>query len=420
MKKLPSNVIAAIIIGNVLEWYDFVLFGVFATLFATQFFPHEDVNAALLSSFGVFAVGYLMRPIGGALIGHLGDKHSRKVAMIISLLVMGTATSLIGLLPTYAAIGLWAPILLVLFRMIQGLAVGGEFPGSIVILAEQAPDNRKAFVSSLSIVGAGLGMLAGSGAAVLLSALLSHQQVVAWGWRIPFLIGFFLALVGLYIRTKLWADNSRQVDTAIIPFFELIQKYRSSLLKAVGIFSLGGVITGVLVIFLVAYLTHYLHYPPQVAYHLLLISTIAMVTMFPLSAYLADRFNNHRRWVMTGFSLLLVITLPLFIFMRQGIVECYAAVITLSIIYNFSCGPYLPLVVNLFPKQVRYSGIAVVHGVVLSIVGGTAPLILTWLISRFGLLMPAVYMMVFIALALIALTYTSYTTLSKEEVNDER
>src|SRR5262245_14334129 len=188
------RVTAAGMIGNVLEWYDFAIYGYFATQIGRNFFPHEDAVAQLLSAFGVFAIGYLMRPIGGVIVGHIGDRFGRRAALIFSVTAMAVPTFLIGLVPGYHTIGLLAPIGLTLLRVVQGLSVGGEYTSSMVFLVEQAPEGRRGLMGALAASGSALGMLLGS--AVAFAATMSTAALDAWGWRIPFLLGLVVGIAG--------------------------------------------------------------------------------------------------------------------------------------------------------------------------------------------------------------------------------
>jgi len=417
MSQPRFKIIIASIIGNMLEWYDFALFGIFATLFAKHFFPTGHPKAALIGTFGIFAVGYLMRPIGGALIGHMGDQKSRRKALIIALLIMGTATTLIGLLPTYSSIGIWATILLVLLRMIQGLAVGGEFPGSLVILAEQAKPNLRAFTISLALVGAILGVLAGSGVANLLTWLLPKEAIETWGWRLPFLIGILLAFLGLYIRIKIWREGKTEsIETVKIPFVQLIKSNKLNLLKAFCILSVGAVLTGIMSIFLVTYLIHYLNLPLEVAYRLLFMSSVIMLISFPLSAFIADYFNIHRQWLIIGLVLLILASYPLFLLMQQGSVACTIAVALLSALSYFVYGPFTPILIDLFPKQVRYSGVGIMHGLAFSIIAGTTPLFMNWLVLQLGKTAPSFYIIISALAALMAIYASKKKNVQKKSI----
>lgn len=409
MSERRFKIIVANIIGTALEWYDFALFGIFATLLAQHFFPKGDPKAALIGTLGIFAVGYLMRPLGGAIIGHMGDRKSRRIALIISLLIMGLATSLIGLLPTYSSIGIGAPLLLILLRVIQGLAVGGEFPGSLVVLTELAAENRQAFTPSLALVGSGIGILAGSGFASLLADMLSKSQIQQWGWRIPFLFGLVLSLLGLYLRGKIWREQDEDIIAHdSIPFLELLKHNKCDLLKAFCLLSLGAVITGMLSIFLVPYLTHYLHMPLATAYKVLFAVTAIMLLGFPISAYLADHFSVHKKWLLISVALLAICCYPLFVWMQHGERSAIFAVLILAVLYDFSFGPFTPLLIRLFPREVRYSGVAIVHGLAFSIIAGTAPLLLNGLVLKFGTTAPSFYIIVACVAAFTVIYLSDY------------
>jgi MFS transporter, MHS family, proline/betaine transporter len=194
------RVIAAGMIGNVLEWYDFAIYGYFATAIGRHFFPHEDAVAQLLSAFGVFALGYVMRPVGGALIGHIGDRFGRRAALTFSVAAMAIPTFLIGLLPGYGTLGLAAPIALTLLRMVQGLSVGGEYTSSMVFLVEHAPDGRRGVMGAMASCGATGGILLGSAVGAGFAASMSEATLDAWGWRIPFLLGLVVGVAGYLLR----------------------------------------------------------------------------------------------------------------------------------------------------------------------------------------------------------------------------
>lgn len=194
------RVIAAGMIGNVLEWYDFAIYGYFATAIGRHFFPQEDAVAQLLSAFGVFALGYVMRPVGGAVIGHIGDRFGRRAALTFSVAAMAIPTFLIGLLPGYATLGLAAPLALTLLRMVQGLSVGGEYTSSMVFLVEHAPDGRRGVMGALVACGATGGILLGSAVGAGFAASMSEVALDAWGWRIPFLLGLIVGMAGYLLR----------------------------------------------------------------------------------------------------------------------------------------------------------------------------------------------------------------------------
>jgi len=195
-----GRVIAAGVIGNVLEWYDFAIYGYFASAIGRQFFPNEDAVAQLLSTFGVFALGYLARPLGGVLVGHIGDQFGRRAALMFSVAAMAIPTFLIGLLPGYATWGLLAPVSLSLLRMVQGLSVGGEFTSSMVFLVERAPEGRRGLMGAVTQCGAGAGTLLGSAVGAVFAASMPTAALESWGWRIPFLLGLIIGIVGYFLR----------------------------------------------------------------------------------------------------------------------------------------------------------------------------------------------------------------------------
>src|SRR5438445_11753338 len=196
----PRRVIAAGMIGNVLEWYDFAVYGYFATAIGRHFFPHEDAVAQLLSAFGVFAIGYVLRPVGGAVVGHIGDRFGRRAALTFSVAAMAIPTFLIGLLPGYATLGVAAPVALTILRMVQGLSVGGEYTSSMVFLVERAPEGRRGLMGAVTACGAGAGTLLGSAVGATFASSMSTAALESWGWRIPFLLGLVIGIAGYFLR----------------------------------------------------------------------------------------------------------------------------------------------------------------------------------------------------------------------------
>ena len=224
IQRRRSGSIAAGTIGNVLEWYDFAIYGYFATAIGRQFFPHEDPVAQLLSAFGVFALGYLMRPVGGALIGHIGDRFGRRAALTFSVAAMAIPTFLIGLLPGYATLGLLAPIALTLLRMVQGLSVGGEYTSSMVFLVERAPEGRRGLMGALTSCGACGGILLGSAVGAGFAAAMSTASLESWGWRIPFLLGLVVGIAGYFLRRHVLETRIPREPRKRAPIVETLQR----------------------------------------------------------------------------------------------------------------------------------------------------------------------------------------------------
>jgi MHS family proline/betaine transporter-like MFS transporter len=390
MRGTKLRTIIGAVIGNALEWYDFSLYALFATILQSHFFAKG--SQPFVAVFGVFAVGYLMRPLGGMLIGHIGDKYSRKTALILTIFVMGLSTALIGILPSYATAGMMAAFFLVLLRMIQGMAIGGEFPGSMVILTEMAGPKHRGFLGSVGLSIGLLGMILADGVANLLSSTLSPSQLFDWGWRIAFLLGLALAGVGLYLRFKVFSENKvNKSEMVHIPLIELMHHHKGTIIRTVLSMTAAGVYTGILTLFLVSYVTHYQHMDMKLAFKLSLSMVIVSVFLFPLGAWLADKWQNFRRWLIVGNIVIALATYPLFLWMQQGTVECFFAFLILAIVFSIGTGPIAAFLVLQFPETIRYSGFAISHGLTFSIIAGTSPLILNWLSYSYGPVAPCFY-----------------------------
>src|SRR5262245_641229 len=255
---LPSKrrIIAAGTIGNLLEWYDFAIYGYFAPSIGRAFFPSSDAVAQILAAFGVFAVGYLMRPLGGAVVGHIGDRYGRRVALTFSVSAMAVPTFLVGLLPGHATLGVLAPVLLTFLRVIQGLSVGGEWTTSFVFMVEHAPPGRRALYGTVVSSGGMLGVLAGSGAGALLSAILSPEALDAWGWRVPFLLGAVAGVTGFVLRRGIGeaADFAAGDASAKSPILETLRHHGGLIVRLAGIATFVGVGFYLIFLYLVSWL----------------------------------------------------------------------------------------------------------------------------------------------------------------------
>ncbi len=223
-----QKIILAGLVGNVMEWYDFAVYGYFATVIGRLFFPSEDPAVSLIAAFGAFAAGFLVRPLGGLVFGRIGDLVGRRRAMTLSMMAMALPTVLMACLPTYETIGIAAPILIVLLRIVQGLSVGGEYTGSIIFLVEQAPKDSRAMNAIWGLWGAVLGILIGSGMGDVLSSVLSDEQIMAWGWRLPFLVGILVAATGYLVRNSLQVEES--VGTSKSPVRDVFRKHHWSII----------------------------------------------------------------------------------------------------------------------------------------------------------------------------------------------
>jgi MHS family proline/betaine transporter-like MFS transporter len=376
-----SRVMAAGAVGNLLEWYDFAVYGYFAASIGRAFFPEQDKVAQVLAAFGIFAVGFLMRPIGGALFGHIGDRLGRRVALTWSVAAMAIPTFLIGVLPGYDVLGIAAPVLLTLLRMVQGLSVGGEYTTSIVFLVEQARPERRGLVGAVADVGAVSGILAGSAAGAVLESLMSAEAVQSWGWRIPFWIGLVVGVAGLVLRRGLREEAGDRASVRS-PLLATFNKHGRLLAHLAGVSMFGAVGFYLMFVYIVSWLQFADGVAPAQA---LVINTISMVLLFPAEigmAALSDRVGRKSvLLVVTGVAI--VAAWPLFWLMHSHeewlvLLGQFGFVVLVGGFYG--CLP--AFMVETVAVEVRCSVIALGYNVSLGLIGGLSPLAATWLVQR--------------------------------------
>ena len=379
-----SNVrtIAAGTIGNVLEWYDFSVYGYFAAQIGAIFFPKEDPVAQVLAAFGIFAVGYIMRPVGGALTGHIGDRSGRRTALTFSIVAMSVPTVLVGLLPGYDMLGLAAPVLLVLLRMIQGLSVGGEFTTAMVFVVERAPAGRRGLMGSLASIGAGMGILSGSAAGALVDHLLPAAEVQAWGWRIPFLCGLLVGLAGLWLRASLSEEPVAPAGRS--PLAETLRHHLPLLARLAGFSAFTAVPFYIVFLYVVSWLQMVDGIAPAQA---LSINTISMVLMIPIvlfAGWLSDRVGR-RTVAITAIVLGLIGAWPLFWLMHHPDPRLILfGQFGFVVVVGLFTGVQAAALVEAAPPSVRCSVVAIGYNVTLGVLGGLTPLAAAWLIQRTG------------------------------------
>lgn len=372
--------ILAGIIGNVMEWYDFAIYGFFAPVLGRLFFPSADPTTSLIASFGAFAAGFLMRPVGGAVFGYIGDRIGRKRALNLSVLLMAIPTFLIGTLPTYDQIGVFAAVALVALRMLQGLSVGGEYTGSIVYLAECAPKGRRGLFASVSLLGGASGILLGSVLGSVISGAMDEAQLSTWGWRIPFLLGVLVAGAGFLIRRHMpetIAEHARVQN----PLRQLRNSWRT-VLAVSGLNLLTAVAFYAVFVFAAAWLVKYVHEPRTLALQLNSYSLSVFVIAAPCFAALSDRFG--RRLILIGAAVAtMLFTYPLVWMMHHPDNSMIlAGSFGLAIIVAAYAGPVPAALTEMFPANIRVSAVSIGYNLVYAVFGGTTPMVAVWLIQK--------------------------------------
>jgi MHS family proline/betaine transporter-like MFS transporter len=406
-RDIRRGVIAGVA-GNVLEWYDFALFGFFARQIGTHFFPAHNPTASLLAAFGTFAAGFIMRPLGGALFGWVGDKFGRKQALLWSVMAMAFPSFLIGVLPGAETIGIAAPILLLLFRLLQGLAVGGEYGASAVFLVEGAEPGRRGWMGSWGPVGAFAGTLLGSAAGAIVNALESPDQVMAFGWRIPFILGIAVGLGGIAIR-RFYIERVPHQAPSRSPLGEALQAHWATTLHLVAL--VAGLAVGFYMTFVYAatWLGQVAHVPARTA---LEINTLAMALSLAGSlgaGALSDRIGRRPVLIAWGAALALL-AYPMMSLMAKGQTGgIIAGQVVLALLVAAGSGALPATMAELAPWRVRCTVVSVAHNLGMALLGGTTPLIGAWLVSRSGPLAPALYLSAAGAVSFVAALFLPKT-----------
>jgi len=394
--------IVAGVVGNMLEWYDFVLFGFFAAEIGAHFFPASNPTASLLAAYGTFAAGFVMRPVGGALFGWVGDRFGRKQALIWSMLAMAFPSFFIGLLPSEATIGMAAPVLLVVFRLLQGLAVGGEYMASSVFLVEGAMPGKRGFMGSWSPFGASVGTLLGAAAGALVNAILPPDAVMMYGWRIPFIVGLGVGLGGLLIRSH-YVESVPHQPPAKSPLGEAFRFHWRTILHLAALSAGIGVGFYTSAVYASTWLAQVAGVPARTS---LVIDTIALAISLPLTLYagrLSDRIGRRRALVVVS-GLLMVLALPLMALMARGQTGgVFVGQVVLLGLVSMMCGAQPAALAELAPWRVRCTVVSIAYNLCMALLGGTTPLVASWLLSRSGYaLAPAWYLTAAAALAFVA------------------
>ncbi|QVQ53820.1 MHS family MFS transporter [Spiractinospora alimapuensis] len=378
-------------VGTTIEWYDFFIYGLAAGLvFNVVFFPESDPLVGILLAFGTFAVGYIGRPVGALIFGHYGDRIGRKSALVTTMMIMGICTALIGLLPSYASIGVWAPLLLMILRIAQGIAIAGEWGGAVLLAVEYAPRNRRGLYGSWPQIGVPVGLVLSTGVFAVLTLSTTHEQMLAWGWRIPFLFSVVLIVVGLAIRLKLmdspaFRELKDSGEVAKAPLKELMKTPKTPILLAMGTKWAEGVAFNTWAVFSVSYLTAQQGMTEDSVLIAVTIAAVFGVFFIPLWGLTSDIVGRARVYGV-GSVVLALVAFPSFFLFETGsfLVVTLVLIVVFGIAYPLMFAPQGALYSELFDARVRYSGISVVFQFASIVSSGLTPMILTFLLIRGG------------------------------------
>ncbi|MFI6204853.1 glycine betaine/L-proline transporter ProP [Streptomyces sp. NPDC051041] len=398
---LVRRAVKAAALGNAMEWFDFGVYSYIAVTLGKVFFPSGDPTAQLLSTFGAFAAAFLVRPLGGMVFGPLGDRVGRQKVLALTMIMMAAGTFAIGLIPSYATIGVGAPILLLAARLVQGFSTGGEYAGASTFIAEYAPDKRRGFLGSWLEFGTLAGYIGGAGLVTVMTALLSADDLTSWGWRIPFLVAGPMGIIGLYLRLRLeetpaFAAEVEKAEAARpkVPLREMVTGQWKALLLCMGLVLVFNVTDYMLLSYMPSYLTGELKYDETHGLLVVLAVMALMMVVQPFAGALTDRIGR-RPVIAAGCVGFLALSVPALLLIRQGSLVAVglgmAALGLLLVCFTSAMPSALPA---LFPTRVRYGSLSIGFNVSVSLFGGTTPLVVTALIGATGdVMMPAYYMM---------------------------
>jgi len=368
--------------GTALQWYDFALFGYFAPIIATTYFPNDNRFSSLLSVFGVFAVGYLLAPLGSLFFGYIGDRYGRKRALTLSVLAMAIPTAMISIVPGYKLIGIAAPILITLLRVTQGFVASAEFTGSAIFLVEHAKPERKAFYGCLTSSAYSTGLIL----AGLVASFFTASFMPAWGWRLGFAVALVAGLLIFFLRLHVKeTPEYRQVSDAAKPRHPFLAAFNESPLAVIGVIGLAwlvSIMTFGTYMFTATYLNSYFNLSLSTASLIITFALAVDAILEPFIAILADKIG-HLRVIRVGMILMMVLSLPIFAALSSGDLSLImAGLILMSVLIAITYAPLNAYMVSLFPSQYRYSGFGVAFNIGISLFGGTTPLVMMFLIEK--------------------------------------
>ncbi|ANN68314.1 MFS transporter [Bordetella bronchialis] len=392
-------------LGNVLEWYDFVVFGFLSIIIAKQFFPSDSEYAALMLTTATFGAGFIVRPLGGIALGWYADRKGRKAGLTLVIALMTVAAAMIAFTPSFHQIGLLAPAIVLCARLLQGISAGGEFGTATAMLIEYAPKGRHNFYGSWQMFAQAFGALLAVAMGSALTHIFTPEALNAWAWRIPFLFGLLIGPVGFYIRRNLPETAAfRNRDTRIkVPVGRVFASHPRALLIATALSAALNVMSYVIITYLPIYAVQNLHMPVSLPFTVLLASILLRVATIPLFGLLADRIGG-RRMIAIALALFLAVLYPAYYWIVQApsMLSIMTVELAFALLIGASNSPIPAVTAALFPTEVRSTGLAISYNIAASIFGGFSPVILTWLLHATGdALMPAHYCAVFFALGLL-------------------
>jgi MFS family permease len=388
-----KKVLAATLVGTTIEWYDFFVYAQAAGLaFVPLFFAPMSQNNPLLAqviSFATIGLSFLFRPLGAIVCGHMGDRFGRRGVLVMTLILMGTATALIGVLPTYTQIGAWAPALLIVLRILQGFSAGGEWGGAALMSVEYAPINKRSFFGAFPQIGTPLGMILATGVLWAMTSALGKQAMIEWGWRIPFLFSIVLIVVGAAIRRSVEespvfkAMHQRRKESSA-PLRDLFKGHSKEILRTALTFMANNAAGYILIAFIISYGLNVLKMPSD---QILLVSTLAAVSWFTftlLGGWLGDRLGRVRTFQI-GYAIMILWAVPMWLLIdTKNPVLFFIGAMGLTIGLGLSYGPQAALYAELFPAEIRYSGVSIGYALGAILGGAFAPAIAAWIIGSYG------------------------------------